>query len=193
MNHYLIGFIIVVVLTAIWTVGIYNKLISLIEAINNNKRQIDIQLDRRYKVFESLIEAVKKYMDYEQTTLKDVVALRNQAQAAKDSGNEAARMAAENGISQVAAGLNVVFEQYPDLKASENVLQLQEEIVNTENKLSYAKQAYNDGIERYNALKKSFLESMVVRLFSGSLDKTFDYWGIPEAQVSDRENYTVKF
>nr|WP_232220735.1 LemA family protein [Legionella tunisiensis] len=96
-------------------------------------------------------------MDYEKTTLKDVVALRNQAQAAKAAGDEKARMAAENGISQIASGLNVVFEQYPDLKASSNVLQLQEEIVNTENKLAYSKQAYNDSIERYNAKKNPFL------------------------------------
>ena len=138
-------------------IGMYNSLIALIEAINNNLRQIDIQLDRRFKVFQSLIEAVKQYMDYEKTTLKDVVALRNQAQAAKAAGDEAGRIAAENGISQIASGLSVVFEQYPDLKASQNVLQLQEEIVNTENKLAYSKQAYNDSVERYEAKKKSFL------------------------------------
>ena len=168
-------------------------MIALLEATNNNKRQIDVQLDRRFKVFESLIESVKKYMDYEKTTLKDVVALRNQAQTAKASGDEKSRMAAENGISQIASGLNVVFEQYPDLKASENVLQLQEEIVNTENKLAYAKQAYNDGLERYEAKKKSFFEAMVVNLFATKLDKSFDYWGLPEDQVKVREDYTVKF
>lgn len=193
MGKLLVGILVVAIVLVVWVIGIYNKLIALIEAINNNKRQIDIQLDRRYKVFESLIETVKKYMDYEQTTLKDVVALRNQAQAAKASGDEASRMDAENGISKIAAGINVVFEQYPDLKANQNVLQLQEEIVNTENKLSYAKQAYNDAIERYNAMKKSFLESMVVSFFAASLDKTFDYWGIPEEQAQARENYTVKF
>ena len=193
MKHFLIVFAILVALVVFWSIGIYNKLIALIEAINNNKKQIDIQLDRRFKVFESLIEAVKKYMDYEKTTLKDVVALRNQAQAAKNSGDEKARMAAENGISTIAAGLNVVFEQYPDLKAGTNVLQLQEEIVNTENKLAYAKQAYNDGIERYNAMKKSFFQALVVSFFAASLDKTFEYWGLPEATVQLREDYTVKF
>lgn len=193
MSKYLIGIGIALVLIVIWVIGVYNRLIGLIEAINNNKRQIDIQLDRRYKVFESLIETVKKYMDYEQTTLKDVVALRNQANVAKDSGDEHARMVAENGISKIASGINVVFEQYPDLKANQNVLQLQEEIVNTENKLSYSKQAYNDGIERYNAMKKSFFESMVVKFFASSLDKTFEYWGISEEQAQVRENYTVKF
>jgi LemA protein len=177
----------------IWVISIYNTLISLIEAINNNKKQIDIQLDRRFKVFESLIESVSKYMDYEKTTLKDVVALRNQAQAAKALGDEQGRIAAENGISQIASGLSVVFEQYPDLKASQNVLQLQEEIVNTENKLAYSKQAYNDGIERYNAKKKSFFEAFVVSIFASSLDKQFVYWGLPEDEIQAKEAYTVKF
>lgn len=193
MGTFFIGIIVLVAAIIFWGVSIYNSLIGLIEAINNNKRQIDIQLDRRYKVFESLIETVKKYMDYEKTTLKDVVSLRNQAQAAKAAGNEQARMDAENKISQIASGLNVVFEQYPDLKASQNVLQLQEEIVNTENKLAYAKQAYNDSVERYEAKKKSFFESMVVGFFHDKLDKEFEYWSLPEGQVQAREDYSVKF
>lgn len=193
MSTLLIVIVVIVGLAFVWGIGIYNRLIALIEAINNNKRQIDIQLDRRFKVFESLIEVVKKYMDYEKTTLKDVVALRNQAQAAKAAGDEPARIAAENGISQIASSLNLVFEQYPDLKASQNVLQLQEEIVSTENKLAYSKQAYNDGIERYNAKKKSFFESMVVNLFPGKLDKFYEYWGLPDAQIKTQEDYRVKF
>lgn len=192
MSTFFIVLLIILAVLVIWMVGIYNRLIALIEAINNNKKQIDIQLDRRFKVFESLIEAVKKYMDYEKTTLKDVVALRNQAQAAKASGDEKARMAAEDGISQIASGLNVVFENYPDLKASQNVLQLQEEIVNTENKLAFSKQAFNDSLEQYNAKKKSFFESMVVNFFAGNLDKQFDYWSLPEGQVQAKEDYTVK-
>jgi LemA protein len=193
MGTTLIVILVLIALIFIWAISIYNTLISLIEAINNNKKQIDIQLDRRFKVFESLIETVNKYMDYEKTTLKDVVALRNQAQAAKAAGDEKGQIAAENGISQIASNLNVVFEQYPDLKANQNVMQLQEEIVNTENKLAYSKQAYNDGIERYNAKKKSFFESMVVSIFASSLDKDFVYWGLPEEQIQAKEEYTVKF
>ncbi|MDR3501014.1 MAG: LemA family protein [Legionella sp.] len=193
MGTFFLGLLVIIVLLVIWAIGIYNTLIQLIETINNDKKQIDIQLDRRFKVFESLIEAVKKYMDYEKTTLKDVVALRNQAQAAKAAGDEQGQIAAENGISQIASGLSVVFEQYPDLKASQNVMQLQEEIVNTENKLAYSKQAYNDAIERYNAKKKSFFESMVVNYFSSALNKDFVYWGLPEEQIQVREDYTVKF
>ena len=192
MTNLLIIILVLLVILLFWAIGIYNALIALIEAINNNKRQIDIQLDRRYKVFQSLIEVVKKYMDYEKTTLKDVVALRNQAQAAKEDGDDKARINAENGISKIAAGINVVFEQYPELKANQNVMQLQEEIVNTENKLAYAKQAYNDGIERYAAKKKSFFESMVVNFFASKLDKPFEYWSLPDDQIKAREDYTVK-
>src|SRR5438477_8049453 len=137
------GIIILIVLLAIagFIVFTYNQLISLIEAVRNNQKQIDIQLDRRFKVFESLINVVKKYMDYEQTTLKDVVKLRSQAEQAKSSGDDKTRIEAENKISDIAGKINLVFEQYPQLKASENAMQLQEEIVSTENKLAYAKQS----------------------------------------------------
>jgi len=187
--------IIVLIVLALFgfVIGVYNSLIRMIEAVKNNKKQIDIQLDRRFKVFESLINVVKKYMDYEQTTLKDVVALRNQAQAAKGAGDEKARIAAENGISKIASNLNVVFENYPDLKADKNALQLQEEIVSTENKLAFAKQAYNDSIEKYNATKKSFLQSIVVSFFKGKLDFDFPYWGLAsEEAIQEKEDYKVE-
>jgi LemA protein len=188
------GMILLIIAIALgaFVVLTYNKLIALIEAIRNNQKQIDIQLDRRFKVFESLINVVKKYMDYEQTTLKDVVALRNQAQQAKASGDETGRIAAENKISQIASNLNLVFEQYPDLKANQNAMQLQEEIVSTENKLAYAKQSYNDSIEIYNANKKAFFTSMVVTLFKSKLDFDFPYWQLGEQKAAEQENYTVK-
>lgn len=193
MSTVFVWLLIIVAVLIFWTVGVYNSLIRFIEAIKNNQRQIDIQLDRRFKVFESLIETVKKYMDYEKTTLKEVVALRNQAQSAKNSGDEKTRIVAENGISKIAAGINVVFEQYPDLKANQNVLQLQEEIVNTENKLTYSKQAYNDSIERYNAKKKSFFESIVVNFFGATLNQDFAYWSLSDDQKKANEEYKVKF
>jgi LemA protein len=188
----LVVLIIIVLVAGGYIVAVYNTLIAMIEAVRNNNKQIDIQLDRRYKVFESLINVVRKYMDYEKTTLKDVVALRNQAQAAKQSGDDKSRMDAENKISGILSGLNVVFEQYPDLKANQNALQLQEEIVSTENKLAFAKQAYNDSVERYNAKKKSFFAAMVVSLFSGKLNFDFAYWQLSADAVSDKENYKVQ-
>lgn len=186
--------IIIIALAAIigFAILTYNRLISQIETVQNNQKQIDIQLDRRFKVFESLINVVKKYMDYEQTTLKDVVALRAEAQQAKATGNDQARMTAENKISSIASSLNVVFEQYPDLKANQNCLQLQEEIVSTENKLAFAKQSFNDSIEIYNANKKSFPSNVVVKMFRSALDKDFPYWQLSAEKVTEQEAYTVK-
>jgi len=184
--------LILAVVIIIWFVGVYNRLISYIEAVRNNQKQIDIQLDRRFKVFESLINVVKNYMDYEKSTLAQVVGLRSQANAAQKAGDEKGRIDAENAISRIASNINFVFEQYPDLKANQNALQLQEEIVNTENKLAFAKQALNDSIEKFNAFKKSFFQSFVVATFRSQLDLNFEYWQLPQETVTDRENYTVK-
>ncbi len=185
--------IVILLALVLYFVLTYNKLIAYIESVHNNEKQIDIQLDRRFKVFESLIHVLKNYMDYEKSTLKDVVSLRNQAQAAKENNDPATRMAAENAISTVASGINLVFEQYPDLKANQNAIKLQEEIVNTENKLAYSKQAFNDSIEQYNAFKKSLFPSMVVSLAKAKLDNNFRYWQLDSpADIKEKENYTVK-
>lgn len=192
MKEFLFGLLAIAVLIFLGFIGIYNKLIRMIEAVRNNQKQVDIQLDRRFKVFESLINTVKKYMDYEKTTLMDVISLRTKANNAVASGDEKGRMEAENAISKIASNLNVVFEQYPTLKANENALQLQEEIVNTENKLTFAKQALNDSIEQYNATKKSFIEGLVVSL-TPKLNVNFEYWQLPENVVTEQEKYTVKF
>lgn len=189
----LVIFVIILFVFAAWVITIYNKLIRMIEATHNNEKQIDIQLDRRFKVFESLINTVKKYMDYEQTVLKDVVSLRSKAVTAQNAGDTQARIDAENEISKISSGIQIMFEAYPDLKANQNVLQLQEEIVNTENKLAYAKQAFNDSIENYYATKKSFFESLVVSIFKNALDKEFVYWNLPQEKITEQENYTVKF
>jgi LemA protein len=186
-------FLIVVILGGLgfWFISTYNKLIRYIEAVKNDNKQIDIQLDRRFKVFESLINVVKNYMDYEKTTLKDVVVLRSQAQHAAQAGDQAGKIAAEDAISKIASNINLVFEQYPDLKANQNALQLQEEIVNTENKLAFAKQAYNNSIQKYNETKKAFFESLVVAMFPAQLDQEFIYWNLPEAKIAEQEAYTV--
>lgn len=176
---------------AVYIVFTYNNLIRLIEAVRNNQKQIDIQLDRRFKVFESLINVVKNYMDYEKTTLSQVTELRAKAQAAHAQGDEKSRIGFEDKISRISGGLNFVFEQYPDLKANQNALQLQEEIVNTENKLTFAKQATNDSIETYNATKKSVFPALVVAVFR-NLDVPFEYWQLSEEVIADQEKYTVK-
>ncbi|QLE79516.1 LemA family protein [Francisella sp. Scap27] len=183
--------LIIVVIIGAYIVMTYNKLISEIETTKNSQKQIDVQLDRRSKVFDSLINVVKKYMDYEQTTLKQVVELRSQANQAQADGDEKTRIAAENKISQFAKGINVQFENYPELKANQNVIQLQEEITSTENKLAYAKQAFNDSIERYNAHKKSFFAGIVVNIFK-KLDENFVYWNLSEEKIQQLEESRVE-
>jgi len=184
--------IIIVIIVVVFIITTYNALIRMIESIKNNEKQIDIQLDRRFKVFENLISVVKKYMDYEQSTLKDVVALRNQAQQAQSSGDTEGRMQAENQITKLLGGINLVFEQYPDLKANQNALQLQEEIVSTENKLAFAKQAYNDSVQNYTQTKKSFFQQIVVGIFK-NLNQNFAYWSLDVEDKKAKEAYQVKF
>ncbi|MDQ2994227.1 MAG: LemA family protein [Pseudomonadota bacterium] len=184
--------LIAIALLGVYFVMTYNTLIKMIESVRNNQKQIDIQLDRRFKVFESLINVVKNYMDYEKTTLSKVTELRNQAQAAHAAGDEKTRIAAEDSISRIATGISFVFEQYPDLKANQNALQLQEEVVNTENKLTFAKQACNDSIEAYNAKKKSLFPAVVVTLAPSKLDVPFEYWQLTTESIAEKEKYTVQ-
>lgn len=183
--------IIAIVAIAGYVVLTYNKLIALIEAVRNNQKQIDIQLDRRFKVFESLINVLKNYMDYEKSTLSQVTELRAKAQAAHEQGDEKTRIGMEDKISRIASGISFVFEQYPNLKANENALQLQEEIVNTENKLTFAKQACNDSIEVYNATKKSVFPALVAGVFT-QLNVPFEYWQLSKETAEEKEKYTVQ-
>lgn len=175
-----------------YVIGVYNKLVALRESVRNDAKQIDVQLDRRFKVFESLISSVKQVMDYEKTTLKDVVSLRHQAQNARSVGDENKRIASENQLSHIASGFNIVMEQYPDLKANQNVLKLQDEISSTENKLAFAKQAYNDGIERFNAYKLIFPNNVICSFFSQSFPD-FVYWQLSKDDAEAKDEYTVKF
>lgn len=170
----------------------YNRLITQIEAVHNNQKQIDAQLDKRYKIFESLLSTVQKNMDYERTTLNDVIALRAQSEAAKNNGDEKARMMFENQISDIATHLNVVFEQYPLLKTDEFCLKIQADILSTENKLAYAKQSYNDSIEFYQSIKQSFPASMMISSFRRKLDVGFSAWQFNEPKMTEQAAYTVQ-
>jgi LemA protein len=169
----------------------YNSLVAKAEAVENSKRQIDVQLDRRFKVFEGLINTVRKVMDYEQTVFKDIVKLRNEAQQARKSGNEQGQFAAEEQISKIASNINVVFEQYPQLNSLDNARQLQEEIVSTENKLSFSKQSYNDSVETYNTAKNSFFGSIVASKFP-KLNKEFEYWQLSVEKAQQYDEMTAK-
>jgi LemA protein len=190
LTLYIIIFIVVAVF--FWVIKVYNSLIAMIQAIINNFKQIDIQLDRRAKIFTNLIEVVKKAMSHEMELLTKVTELRNTSLAASKSGDTATKMAAENQISSLIPQLSVQFEAYPQVTAGTNALQLQEEIVSTENKLAYAKQAYNDSIEKYEAKKQSFLEAFVVSIFS-KLNKSFEQWGLTAEKRQENEDMAIKF
>ncbi|MFZ9036240.1 MAG: LemA family protein [Francisellaceae bacterium] len=189
----LIIILVIIAVVFIYVLMTYNALIAEIESVENSQRQIDVQLDRRAKVFDSLIAVVRKYMDYEKSVFKDVTELRTQANQAKEQGDMQTRMAAEDKISAIAGQLNVQFEAYPDLKANQNAMQLQEEVSSTENKLAFAKQAFNDGIEKYNAHKKSMIASMVVGFFRSKLDKHFIYWNVGEEKRQELEDSRINF
>jgi len=130
-----------------WFFTTYNSLVSLKVRVENAWSQIDVQLKRRHDLIPNLVEAVKGYMNYEKDTLERVIKARNQAIDASSIKDKAQ---AENFLSSTLKSLFAVVERYPDLKANQNVLKLQEELTSTENKISFARQYYNDEAGRFN-------------------------------------------
>lgn len=159
----IIGLVIIVALV-FWGVAIYNKLVTLKNRFKNAFAQIEVQLKRRYDLIPNLVETAKGYIKHERETLEAVIAARNQAMAglqaaAADPGNAAAikeLASAEGALGSALGRLNVVVEAYPDLKANQNMMQLSEELTSTENKISFARQAYNDQATEYNTYKQTF-------------------------------------
>ena len=154
----------VVVVIAFWAVSIYNRLVQLRNRLKNGFAQIDVQLKRRYDLIPNLVETAKGYMAHERGTLEAVISARNKAvggleKAAANPGDPQAMRAlasAEQGLSGALGRLFAVAEAYPDLKANQNMLQLSEEITSTENKVAFARQAYNDSVMAYNTYKQTF-------------------------------------
>ena len=148
----------------VWGAGIYNQLVTLKNRYQNAFSQIEVQLKRRYDLIPNLVETAKGYMAHERGTLEAVIHGRNQAasglqKAAANPGDPAAMKAlasAEQGLSGALGRLFAVAEAYPDLKANQNMLQLSEEITSTENKVAFARQAYNDAVMAYNTYKQTF-------------------------------------
>jgi LemA protein len=151
-------------ISVMWGVGIYNQLVTLKNRYLNAFSQIEVQLKRRYDLIPNLVETVKGYMAHERGTLEAVIAARNQAvsgldKASANPGDPAAMQAlssAEQGLTGVLGRLFALSEAYPDLKANQNMAQLTEEITSTENKVAFARQAYNDSATAYNTYKQSF-------------------------------------
>lgn len=161
---FLIFAIIVVVAIMLWMVGAYNGLIALKFQTQNALKQIDVQLKRRHDLIPNLLEAVKGAMNFEKETLQAVVEARNQAVKAS-SGVDIAHVgqmaAAEGALTGALGRLMAVVEAYPDLKATNNVGQLQEELTSTENKIGFARQLYNDTATMYNTRQHQFPTSLV--------------------------------
>src|SRR5271170_6373273 len=155
-------FLIIIVAIVVWAVFAYNRLVSLRNGVENSWRQIDVQLKRRHDLIPNLVEAVKGYMEFERDTLTQVVEARNRAVAAP---NQTAQVAAENQLTAGLGRLLAVFERYPQLKADQNVMQLQEQLTTTENQLSFARQAYNDVVLNYNTRIQSFPTNLIANNF----------------------------
>jgi LemA protein len=145
-----IALLILTALVVVWGVGAYNSLISLKNQVANAWKQIDVQLKRRHDLVPNLINAVKGAMNFERQTLEAVVAARNQAVQASSGGDVSKIAAVEGQLTGALHRFMAVVESYPDLKATGNVRQLQEELTSTENKIAFARQLYNDVATQYN-------------------------------------------
>ena len=158
-------FLVVVAVAIFWVISAYNKLIALKGETENAWKQIDVQLKRRHDLIPNLVESVKGAMEFEKDTLEAVIEARNQAvniqAGAMPTGGVQQLAAAEAALSSALSRLNVVVERYPDLKATTNVGQLQEELTSTENRVSFARQLYNDTATTFNVKQQQFPWNMV--------------------------------
>ena len=164
----------VIVVAALWGVGIYNGLVTARNAFKNAFAQIDVQLTRRYDLIPNLVEVAKRYMEHERDTLEAVTRARAAAvsglAAAKADPGDAAAMTslanADQGLTGALGRLMVVSEQYPDLKANQNMMQLSEELTSTENRVAFARQAFKDSVMAYNNRREVFPSSIVAGMFN---------------------------
>ncbi|MCH2148769.1 MAG: LemA family protein [Phycisphaerales bacterium] len=180
----------VVVILLLIVIGIYNKLVVGRNRVKNAFAQIDVQLTRRHDLIPNLIETAKGYMKHERETLESVTEARNQAAAAAkavagDPTNGSAMkslMGAEGALSGMLGKLNVTMEAYPDLKASQNMMQVQEELTSTENKIAFSRQAYNDSVMHFNVQRESFPDSIIAGMFNFNEAQMFE---IEDEQVRE--------
>jgi len=160
-----------IVVVALWAVGIYNGLVSLRNQVKNAWSQIDVQLKRRHDLIPNLVETVKGYAGHERETLEKVIAARSRAVSASGVQEQAQ---AEQGLSGALGRLMLVVERYPDLKANQNFLSLQEELTSTENRIGFSRQHYNDSVMTYNTRIQKFPDNFVAGSFSFTAENFFE-------------------
>lgn len=161
-----------------YVISVYNRLVELDARFKNGFAQIEVQLKRRYDLIPNLVETAKGYMAHERNTLEAVIAARNQAvtglsKAASNPGDPAAISALSNAEGALAGAMTrffAVMESYPDLKANQNMMQVSEELTSTENRVSFARQAYNDSVTAYNTYKRTFPPNIIAGMFGHSKD-----------------------
>jgi LemA protein len=179
----LIGLILLILL---WGVTIYNKLVRLKNQVKNSWKQIDVQLQRRYDLIPNLVEAVKGYMAHERGTLEAVTEARNQASRTRETIQASGAptessmkelLAAESTLKGGMANIFALAENYPQLRASENMRQLQEELASTENKVAFSRQAYNDQVMLYNTTQEQFPAVLVAGTFGHTPASLFEVEG----------------
>jgi LemA protein len=188
----LIGFVL-----AIMVIGMYNRLVTLRNRFKNAFAQIDVQLKRRYDLIPNLVEVAKGYIKHERETLEAVIKARNAAysageKAASSPGDPAAMTAlggAEGQLSGALGRLFAVAEAYPDLKANQNMLALQEELSATENKIAFSRQAYNDSVMTYNTQREVFPTSIIAGMFNFQEAKLFEVEK-PEEKEAPKVSFT---
>ncbi len=195
----MVGWIVlgVAVLLVLWIVGLYNKLVGARNGYKNAFAQIDVQLTRRYDLIPNLVETVKGYIKHERETLVAVITARNQAVsavkgAAANPGDAAAMTTLASAEGALGATLGRMFalaEAYPDLKANQNMMQLSEELTSTENKVSFARQAYNDSVMSYNNQREMFPGSIIAGMFNFTPAQLLEI-SKPEAREAPKVSFT---
>ena len=178
----------IVVLLVLWAIGTFNGLVSRRNETKNAWSQIDVQLKRRYDLIPNLVETAKGYMKHEQGTLEAVIKARQTCVDFKNAGNIGELVKAEGVLGQSLRQMFAVAESYPELKANQNMLQLQEELTSTENRIGFARQAYNDAVMRYNNSCEQFPGSVIAG-FGGF--KQAEYFEVEAAE--ERKAVKVQF
>lgn len=194
----LIIVLVVAAVIAFYVIGIYNRLVSLKNRFENAFAQIEVQLKRRHDLIPNLVETAKGYLNHERETLQSVIEARNTAvaglKAAAANPGSAKAIAdlggAEGALTQAMGRLNVVMEAYPDLKASQNMMQLSEELTSTENKVAFARQSFNDAVMHYNTYRQSFPPVAVAGMFGHGQDASLlEFEDSAQIQVAPKVSF----